>query len=283
MKKWPGLSQSIARDERAVLPWVEVFGRAGLAAKGLVYALVGLLALRLAIGHGGSRAASGQQDALAHLARAPFGRWVLMVLGVGLFGYALFRALGALLDPDGIGRDRKSVLKRLLYAASAVVYGGLGVSAFRLVAGQSERNGEASTRAWTALLMEQPLGRWLVGIVGVCVVGAAVAQWVRAWRATFMRHVRTEQMSARARQWVERLGRVGHAARGVVFAIAGGFLLLAAYHVQPGEARGLGGALSSLAQQRFGPVLLVTVALGLTAYGAYAVALARCRQVPVDG
>ncbi len=259
--------------------WVEALGRVGFAAKGIVYGLVGVLAVRMGMGGGG--AAGGQKDALVRIGSAPLGNVLLVAIGVGLFGYAAYRAVQAILNPDRVGSDAKGIAKRIAYGVSAVLHTGLGVSALRLVGGHRGRSGEASTDGWTAKLMQQPFGRWLVALVGAAILVVAVSQFVRAYRATFMRRTKQEEMAPNTRRWLERLGRAGHAARGVVFTITGMFMLVAAYRVSPGEARGLGGALSMLARQPYGPLLLIVVALGLAAYGAYALALARYRRIQV--
>lgn len=259
--------------------WVEVLGRAGFAAKGIVYGLVGVLAVRVGLGAGGG--APGQKDALVRIGSAPLGSLLLIAIGVGLFGYAAYRAVQAIMNPERLGNDAKGIGERIACGASAVVHMGLGLSALRLVGGNSGRGGEAATRGWTAKLMDQPFGPWLVALVGVAILIAAVSQFLRAYRASFMRKTKQEEMTPNTRRWLERLGRAGHAARGVVFTITGAFMLVAAYKVSPGEARGLGGALAMVARQPYGPWLLVIVALGLGAYGAYALALSRYRRITV--
>lgn len=272
-------SSGSRRVRAAVGEWIEALGRVGLAAKGIVYGLLGVLAMRVIVVERG--AGPGPTDALALLREAPLGRVLLIAIGVGLFGYATYRLAQAIFDSDRVGSGPRAIGKRIAYALSGTIYGVLGGTALRLVAGHRRTSSEASTQLWTAKLMNEPFGRWWVAAVGVGVLIAAAVQFALAYRASFMRVTARDEMTPQTRHIVEGLGRAGHAARGVVFAIAGAFMLIAALHERPEDARGLGGALSSLAHQPYGPYLLVVVALGLAAYGAYVLALSRYRRIPM--
>jgi hypothetical protein len=259
--------------------WVESLGRVGYAAKGIVYGLVGVLAVQVAVGAGGS--IGGEQNALQRIASAPFGKILLAAVGVGLLGYALWRAVQAALDPEHVGTDAKGIGTRVGYAVSALLHTALAVSALRMAIGSSGGGGGDAAPGLTARLMSQPFGQWLVGLMGVVILAVAVMQFGRARTASFMKKMKTNEMSPQTRTWVERIGRAGYAARSVVFSITGIFVIVAAYQASPGQARGLGGALATLAQQPFGPILLGLVALGVVAYGLYAIAEARYRRMVV--
>ena len=128
-------------------------------------------------------------------------------------------------------------------------------------------------------MLTQPFGQWLVGAVGVGVFVAAVVQFYQAYTGTFRRELKRGEMGARAELWASRVGRIGLTARGVVFGVIGFFLVAAALHTNPNEARGLSGALQTLAQQPFGPWVLGIVALGLATYGLYMLVLAWYRRI----
>jgi hypothetical protein len=267
--------QHAAQEAR---PWLERFGRFGYAAKGVVYALVGVLAVQEAFGRGGKT--TGTEGALQAIARPPFGQFLLGVVAVGLVGYALWRFIQAIMDTENKGTHAKGIVTRGGYVVIGLIYAGLAVSAVRLIMGSGGGgSGEASTQGWTARLLSQPFGQWLVGIVGAVVIGIGLYQFYQAYSAKFREELNSVEMSSSEETWATWIGRFGFAARGVVFGIIGGFLIIAAIQAQPQEARGLGGALQTLVQQLYGPWLLGIVAIGLVAYGLFMFVLARYRRM----
>ena len=255
---------------------LELLARLGYAARGAVSLIVGVLALLGALGRGGE--ATGSKGALQALLSQPLGDFLLAGVALGLFGFALWRACQSLLDADGLGTEPKAIAARTGQAVSAVVYLGLGVFALGLILGWGDGGGgeEQSARDWTAWLLAQPFGRWLVGAVGLAVAGAGLGMASKAWTASFRRHLACDAGTAR---WVVPLGRAGYAARALVFLVIGGFLVIAAWRSDPSEARGLGGALLALQEQPFGRALFGFVALGLAAFGAFGFVEARYRRI----
>ncbi|MGI0488755.1 DUF1206 domain-containing protein [Pantanalinema rosaneae CENA516] len=264
--------------QAAAHPWVERLARLGYAAKGMVYFVVGLLAAQAAFTTGGRT--TDPNGALETIIDQPFGQFLLVIILIGLIGYALWRFVQTLVDPEHSGEslDAKRIAQRLGYAFSAIAYTGLAWTAVKLLMGESGEHGD-STRDWTARSMAQPFGRWLVGLAGLVVIGVGVSYLYQAYKAKFQRHFKLHEMSQTQRQWAKRLGQFGIAARGVVFGIIGLFLVLAALRANSNEARGLGGALTALAEQPFGAWLLGVVALGLMAYSVYSIIEARYRQL----
>lgn len=259
-------------------PWVERTARAGYAAKGVVYLLIGVLAMQAAGGTGGRT--TGPSGVLHVLLRQPFGRWLLALVAVGLAGYAAWRLYCAAVDPKHPGRrDWKRAAVRVGYTLSALVHGGLAWEAARLALGRSgggAGDGQADQR--TAELMAAPFGQWLVGIVGLGVAAYGVAQIVKGVRGRGVEPTRATD--AHVQRALERAAQVGLIARGVVFGMMGLFLVRAALEHDPSEAGGLAEALQELARQPYAPMGLGAVALGLAAYGAYQLALARWAAVP---
>jgi hypothetical protein len=152
----------------------------------------------------------------------------------------------------------------------------------RLVAGgRGGGDSEASSREWTAELLAQPFGQVLVALAGLGILGFAAYQFYEAYTARFEERLDTRGMDGRVRALAVRAGRAGLAARGVVFAIIGLFLLQAALHEDAGEARGLRGALRALEAWPLGPWILTVVALGLATYGVYQLVEARYRRIAV--
>jgi uncharacterized protein DUF1206 len=268
-------AHQLAQRERA---WLVPFGRAGYVANGLVYLLIGGLALQAAAGLGGDTTDPG--GAIGHIVQAPFGRLGVGIVALGLTGYAAWRALQALLDTEHKGTDPKGLAQRAGFAFAAASYAGLAISALGMAAGRGgQPDQEQATQDRTAWLLSQPLGPLLVAMVGLVVVGVGVSQFVQAYRASFREKLREDEMNDAERQAVEAVGRVGYVARGVSFGVIGGFLVLAGVQTRPDQAHGLSGALATLASQPFGPWLLGLVAVGLMAYGGYMLIAARYRKM----
>jgi hypothetical protein len=268
------IATAARRTQTAARPWVVRLARLGYAAKGVVYLLVGWLALRAAFGNGQT---TGSEGALVYLRDQPFGKLLLLVLAFGLLGYAIWRAVQAIADPEGKGNDPKGLAARGYMAASAVAHGALFLAALRLASGGG--SGGDATKTWTARLMAQPAGRWLVAAVGVAVIAGACQQLWTAFGERYRRHVRLDLLDPTVARWVGPVARLGLVSRAVVFFVVGGFLFAAALHSRPDEARGLGEALGTLAQQPAGTALLLAVALGLVAYGLYELVKARYRVI----
>lgn len=257
-------------------PWVERFARAGYMAKGIVYAIVGILAIQAAIGAGGQT--TGSQGALQKIATQPFGMVMLAIVGVGLVGYSLWRFVQALVDPEDKGSDAKGIGQRLGYAVSGALYGSLAFTAFRIIMGSSSGGG-SSEQAITARVLAQPFGQWLVGIGGAIIIGVGLKQIFEGITAKFREKFKLHEMSSTEQTWATHAGRFGLMARGFIFGLMGVFLIRAAYQSDPDETKSLGSALQELAQQPFGPWLLGVVAIGLIAYGIFMGVQARYRRV----
>jgi Domain of Unknown Function (DUF1206) len=258
-------------------PAIALLARAGYAAKGVVYALVGGLAVMAAAGAGGST--TGSKGALRTLMDKPYGLAMLAVVAIGLGGYAVWCIVRALLDPERDGRDAKGIGKRALNFGKGVVHGALVVAVVGMMRGAGPTNDDGGVRDWTAWLMSFPLGLWLVGLAGAAVLAYGLRQLQRAWKTDLDDELDLGRMGAAAHAWTIRFSRFGMAARGAVFAIMGAFLVLAAFRENPAEARGVGGALETLRRQPYGAALLAIIALGLVAYGAYQFILCRYRRI----
>jgi hypothetical protein len=258
--------------------WVERLARLGYLAKGIVYAIVGVLAVQAAFGAGGQT--TDTKGALSAIAAQPFGKFLLALLTVGLIGYVVWRFVQAVQDPEHKGDDAKGWATRLGYAVSGLIYASLAFTSIGLIRGSGGGGGGNSKQDWTARLLAQPFGQWLVGLVGAFVIGLGFYQLYQAYKAKFRKQMKLQEMSPTEETWATRIGRFGLGARGVVFCIIGFFLLQAARQSDASEVRGLDGALESLAQQPYGPWLLGIVALGLIAYGIHMAVQARYIRIP---
>ncbi len=268
------MTVTVSSDARS---WIERLARAGFAAKGVVYLLIGTLALLAAAGAGGET--TGTHGALGVVLRQPMGRVLLALLAVGLAGYAMWRAISALADPEGQGRRGwKRIMVRLGYGISAVVHAGLAWQAGRLALALAAGSGDPAEDR-TADLMSAPFGPWLVGAVALGLAGYGLAQIGRGLRGDIDRRLALGRLGPDERRLVVRTARTGLAARGVVFLIMSGFLGKAALEHDPSEAGGLEEALQALRDQPYAPFLLGGVALGLAAYGAFQLVRARYRVI----
>lgn len=258
--------------------WLEWLTRIGFASKGLVYFLMGLLALMAAFGAGGETAT--QKEVLRRIADQPFGTVAVAIIAAGLIAYAAWRIISSVYDTDGEGSDKKGKAKRFGHFLVGLLYATVAVYAVKLLTGNGGGGSEeGSADAWTATLMSMPFGVFLVVVAGLLAIAIGIAQIRTGWKEKFMRKMRTSEMSSMERGAVCQAGTWGFAARGVVFSIIGVFLIVAAAQHNPSRARGLEGALNALASQPLGQFLLGLVAIGLMAYGVYSVMASKYRMV----
>ncbi|MFE9444567.1 DUF1206 domain-containing protein [Streptomyces sp. NPDC006602] len=250
--------------------------RAGLTARGVIYLLVGVLALQIAFGDGKRQADRG--GALAELADKPFGAALLWALGIGLGGMALWRLSEALFG--SVGPDGRKAGKRLLSAVRCAFYTFVAYSVLSFAAGSGGGgSSDEQSKDVTARLLEVPAGQWFAGVVGAGIAVAGVWIAARALLRKYRDKLRLGQMSPRTRRLVDVTGMGGGVARGAVFAVAGGFAVRAAVDYEPDKAKGLDDTLRSFADTPLGPWLLVCVAAGLVLFGLFSFAMARWRRV----
>jgi len=242
-------------------------------ARGLIYGIIGVLAIKLALGAGGTTA--NQQGALETIAHQPFGKVLLILVAIGLAGYALWRLVRALLGHGP--EDSDSGFERLAALGSGLVYAGLCAIAVEILLGSGSSGGNASKT--TAGVFGWPAGTWLVGIAGVVLIGIGLYQGYRGMSKDFLKDSKSEQMSPRLQNWIEWIGSFGHLARMVVFGLIGVFLIKAAIDYNPSKAVSLDGALAKIAHASYGPFLLGLVATGLIAFGIYSLSDARYRRI----
>jgi hypothetical protein len=256
-------------------PWVARLARVGYAAKGLLYITVGILAAQAGLGRGGRTVDT--QGALRAVHGVTFGRVTLIVVAAGLIGYAMWRIVEGLWDPDRRGTDPKGITLRISFVARGLLHGALGVTALRLAARERPGPQTDQTRHWTAVAFGLPAGELLVWLVALGIAGYGLYQLYRAYASKLSRQLNLGDLGAGTTQWVVGVSRFGIAARGVVFCLIGFFLARAAAQHDAAQAGGLRKSLGLLAG--IGRWPFVVVALGLVAYGVYELVNARYRRI----
>ena len=266
----PDVKRSARQASRS--PAAHFLARAGLTARAVIYILVGAVAVLVALGRSSREA--DQQGALHLLAGKSYGMVSLWLLAIGFAGYALWRlseaAFGVTGEP-GAGPRLKSL-------ARAVIYTGLSYLTFTVISG-TDRSQRRRQQDITATAMQHTAGRVLVGVVGLVIVACGIVLVIEGVRKKFMKYLRMGQMSPRMRQVVKVLGMTGTIARGLVFALAGVLVVVAAVTHKASESGGIDKALQTLRNQPFGEFLTLAAALGLVIFGVYGLCEARWRKV----
>ena len=255
-------------------PWIEWLARFGYGVRGLLYITVGVLAAQLALGHGG--ATTDKNGAIAAIGDQPFGKFLLVLVVVGLIGYSLWGFVRAIFDPLDRGTDPKGIAQRVGYVVSGISYGALVIPTIRFIMGSGGTGGgSGASRDMTAKLLSEPFGQWLVGLLGLIGIAGGLGQLFQAFTADFKKDLKFREMNGDEQKWAIRVGKFGMAARGVVFAMLGFFIVQAALNKDPNNVKGIDGALQTLLHQPYGPWLLGIMALGLISFGIYSALCAK--------
>ena len=245
--------------------------RIGYGARGLIYGVMGVLAFMLAFGVYGSL--QDTQGALAFIGKQPLGRILLGIVLVGLIGYSLWGLIRAFFDPLHKGKSFKGILERTGFFVSALAYAILIFPTYNFIFGNSgaAQNGAQGIQLRNIIgtIFLMPLGKWIVGLIGLFVLGVGLYQIYSGLRHKFDQQIKLYALSPKQIKLIKILGRIGTLARSVVAVLIGIFLLFAAYSTNSAEVKGIDGALLILLQQPYGSWLLGIVAVGLIAFGAY--------------
>jgi hypothetical protein len=270
----PSTAASSAAHQAANSGALNKAARVGFLAKGLVYALIGVLAFQIALGDSEQ---ADQKGAMQSVAEQPGGSVVLWLMVIGFTGYALWRFAEAAWGRRDETEEKKRTVKRIGSAANGLVYLAFAVLAFKTVTSSSSSG--SSGQSMTAKVLGWPGGQALVVIAGLVIIAIGIGLTIRGLKTDFEKHLDTGRMSRRTFEAVRRLGQVGYVARGIVFGLVGIFVIKAAMDHQPGRAEGFDVALKSVAEAPFGQFLLMAAAIGLVCFGAYCVAEARYRRL----
>jgi len=241
----------------------------------VVYLVLGGLASAAAFDVGGE--VTSTEGVFQEILSQPFGSLLLAIVALGLLCFAMWRVAQCLGDADYLGTNGKALITRAGLGVSAVANGALAFSAAAILLGMAAASGgDGSAQDWTASLLAAPLGRWLVAAVGLAIAGTGLALGWKGWQGDVAKRL---ALTSEQRRWAVPLGRAGYLARGLVFVIIGGFLIIAALQADPAEAKGVTGALRALEEQPYGWILFGLTALGLFAFGAFQLVVAAFRRI----
>lgn len=247
--------------------WIAYFARFGYAAKGVLYGGIGILALLQALDFSSGKTV-GSKGVLVAIASQPYGQVMLAILAISLMGYVLWRFIQAFVDPEHSGHDAKNIVRRVGYAVSGLVYASVAFSAISILISSSSGGGK-SAQEWALTVMQQPFGRWVVGVGGLLAVGLGCYYFYRAIKAKFRKHMKLHEMSDTAKTWAILVGRVGNAARGVVYVVIGFFAVRAAWTFDSSKIKTTEGALAVFDDNPADEWILSILGVGFIAYGIH--------------
>lgn len=251
--------------------WVDRLTRIGYFARGIIYGLMGLFALQLVLGGRGK--ITDQTGALTSLASQPLGKFFLIIVAVGLVGLFIWGLIRAIADPYHKGHDLKGIIARIGYAISGITYGALLVPALNLLQGNGKQSAGSTATAQKAAanILTRPGGQTIIELIGVVLIGVGLFRIYAGYSNRLNESLKSYEMSVEERRWAKRLGRIGYVAIGIVFIILGFLAILGATTMDPNKIGGFDKALTFVAHQPYGPLLLVVVALGLIAFAIYSI------------
>jgi hypothetical protein len=259
--------------QAAANPQLEFLERLGYVVRGVLYAVMGFLALRIALAQPGGKA-TDLSGSLLWLIGNPFGKLVLIVTILGLAAYSLWGFVRAIFDPLHRGRDAKGIAARVGFITSAVSYAAIAFFALQILAGQGGASND-STQKTVSTLLTNPAGGVITLVLGLFSLVIGIGQFIEAYRAIFKNDLKAAEMSQSERDIAIGLGRFGMAARGVTFLVIGWFLIQAGIHHNAADVHGFGGAFLFLLAQPYGRWLVGIIALGFIALGLHSFACAR--------
>ena len=262
--------------DAAVRPWVARVVRLGYLAKGLIYSLIGVLAMRVALGMSGGRL-TDSSGVLVTVFRQPFGRAMLTLIGVGILGYAGYYLFEAIADLRRKGGGVRGWTDRALTMIKAAAYGTIGIEALNIALLNRRSGGDAEDNA--RLVMRFPLGEMVLMLVGLGIAIYGLTQLKMAWDGGVDEDIDAARVRREA-PWILPFGRFGTAARSVILVLMGGTLLWSGLQERPSNADGYSEALAAILS--FNPWLLAAMGAGLLCFGLYQLCHARYAKLAVN-
>ncbi|MGH4124255.1 MAG: DUF1206 domain-containing protein [Clostridium sp.] len=254
----------------------EFMARVGFATRGLIFFIMGILALLLAFGIGGKT--TDQQGTIANIGKQPEGKILLWLFLIGLICYSSWGLIQVVVNPFNKENDTKGISARLGYLFGAISYSFLAIPTFSLLTGGSKPahvgKQAAQTQNYVAKILDMPFGQWIIVVIAIIVISVGIFQVCKGFMPLFGCHLDLIKLNTFQLKWVKGFGRFGTISRGFVIVSVGIFLAIAAYTSNSNEAKGFDSALMSLIHQSYGRWLIGIIALGLTSLGIYALLIA---------
>lgn len=256
---------------------IKKMARTGFVAKGVVYAIIGVLTFKAAFDMGGQKA--GQLQVLEFLEKQTFGNILLVLMALGLACYAAWRFIQSVKDPENIGDDAKGKAKRVGFFFSGLLYLGIGVLAALKAFGSGSGSSGSSGSAQQSSFLASETGLWVIGIVGAGIIIAGIFQFVKAYKNDYYKKFGLASLDdEKKRESIKKTAQFGLSARGVILLIIGFFAIQAAVNSNPSQIKSTREAFSFIQESAYGPWLMGLVAAGLVAYAIYMFLMARYRR-----
>ena len=250
------------------------FARFGMAAKGAVYCLIGVLTAMAAFGQGGQK--SGSKGALQYLAQQSYGQVLLVIMGIGLLGYVFWRMYQVFYNPGEFEDNLKGYGKRIGYFISGLIYGGLAYYSFKLAFGSSSSGGSGGMMGG---IMSGSNGDTIAIIIGIGMAIKAIYDLYRAYSGKFREEVEEAGMDQKEQKLLINAGKFGHTARGIVLGLMA-YLTLKSGLSSGSNVKTQTDAFSYI-QAEFGSIALGIVAIGLVGYGVYMLIKAKYPSITI--
>ncbi|MDQ2582936.1 DUF1206 domain-containing protein [Saccharothrix yanglingensis] len=244
---------------------------------GVVHVLLAALTAQVVFGDSGER--TDQKGAVALLAETGFGPFLLWVIAIGLFAFAVWQVTMAVSGYSWETEKRKRVYHRFGSVGRAITATAIGIAAVNYATGSSQSNSTQQSQEWTAKFLALPFGQVIVGIAALAIIALGFMVARKGVKKSFERDLDMSELPAGSRKWVERTGRIGWIGKGIAYALIGVLVGLAALNADASESGGLDKALHTLAAQPYGVFLLAVIALGFLGFGLYCFAAAKAHKV----
>jgi uncharacterized protein DUF1206 len=251
--------------------------RLGHVAMGIVYVVVGFTALIAAFDR--RLQPTGAEGALYALRASALGKAAVAGIAVGLVADSVWQGVRAVFDSDRVGNGVTGVAQRVAAAVTGLLHLGLAIAAMRLLVATSPPTLDATANSWLVRILALGPGPWLVGFAGAVTLGVAASVLYIAVTPEMLTRLNLEAMPRTLRVATALLARVGYLARGAVYAIIGGLLLLSALHHHAAEPGTMGGALRTVRYERHGTSFLALLGVGFIANGTVELVRARHRTI----
>jgi hypothetical protein len=274
------IANSVAQASRASKNWIVRLAQWGFAAKGVVYVLIGALAVMAALGR--DRQGADRNGAAQLIFEQPFGKILAILLVIGLAGYVIWRLIEGIKDPHHRGSNAKGILKRVGYIFSGLTYAAFAFSLVRLITGSGQSSsGGNSQKSLAAKMLATDWGPYAVSAIGLVVMGIGLRYLYKAYQNNFIQKLNVQGLQTQVKKWISRIGQIGYAARGVVWLVIGYFALRAGLNSNANEVKSSSGAFNFI-EQSTGSIVLLIIAIGVVAYGIYMFVKAKYYQIRLD-